>query len=142
MDLMVHRVLLELQAQEVREEEMELWDLLESGVLMESWAPLVNLVASANLVLPGILDPLVAREILDLKVSRAVLDCKVLGENLASLACQGHLARWGHLASLVKMGRKEVKDHWDLLAYLDCQDQEETPVQLVALALSVLKDCL
>ena len=135
MDLMVHRVLLELQAQEVREEEMGLWDPLESEVLMESWAPLVNLVALANLVLPGILDPQVTKEILDLKVSRAVLDCKVRGENLASLVCQDHLERWDHLVSLVKMGRKEVKDHWDLLAYLDCQDQEETLVPLEALAL-------
>ena len=135
MDLTDHRVPLELQAQEVREEEMVLWDLLESGVLMESWAPLVNLVALASLVLLGILDLLVAREILDLKVSRAVLDCKVQGENLASLVYQDHLERWDHLVSLVKMGRKEVKDHWDLLAYLDCLDQEETLAPLVALAL-------
>ena len=121
------------QVQGVKEEGMELLGLQVLEELMVLWVHLVNQVVLEKLDHQDIQVHLETKETWEWKESKAVLVFRAQEVNLESLEYQVLQEKWALLDRQEKMERKEVRDHWDLLDYLEYQVQEEKLEQLEAL---------
>lgn len=92
---------------EEREDGMDLRDRLDCAALTGHWDPPVSLVALASLVRLASLELLGQRETWAPPETRAALACRVRGENQASLACLGSLAKWDPRARTAATEKKE-----------------------------------
>ena len=122
---MVHKEEWDQQVQEVKEEEMELWDLQVPEVLMVLWGLLESQVAVENLDHLVTLVHLVIKEHLEWKVLKEVLVYRVQEEIQENLVLQALLEKLVLLVNLVKMETREVKDLLVHLGFLDYLVQEE-----------------
>ena len=122
---MVHKEGWDQQVQEVKEGEMELWDLQVPEVLMVLWGLLESQVVVENLDHLVTLVHLVIKEHLEWKVLKEVPVYRVQEEIQENLVLQALLEKLVLLVNLVKMETREVKDLLALLGFLDYLVQEE-----------------
>ena len=87
---------------------MDLRDHLDCAVLTGHWDPPVSLVALASLVRLASLEQLGQRETWAPLGTRAALAYRVRGENQASLACLGSLAKWDPRVRTAATEKKEA----------------------------------